>query len=152
MEITPNRPSADPMHPLLEEFLGSLGSGRFGHLRPPAADVMEAENEIRLTLEVPGLSTGDIDIEMENNVLTISGEKREERSENDDRSTWHLTERRYGRFSRSFVLPRDVDQDGIRATFDAGVLRIVIPKSEESRRRRIDVQAGSGSRRVEAGG
>ncbi len=78
-------------------------------------------------------------------MLTISGEKQEERREGDENSTWHLSERRYGRFSRSFVLPRDVEQDRIQARFENGVLQVTIPKSERARRRRIEIRSGSGN-------
>ena len=103
-----------------------------------------------MSLEMPGMKADEIDIGLENNVLTIAGEKHQQRTEEDERNTWHLTERRYGQFSRSFVLPRDVDADAIQADFEDGVLRVVIPKSEKARRRRIDVSSGAGSQRVEA--
>ncbi len=121
------------------------GTGRMdGLLRVPDADVMETEGEIRVVAELPGLKAEDIDLSLENNVLTIRGEKREERSESDERNTWHLSERRYGRFSRSFVLPREVEQDRIEARFEDGVLTVTIPKSETARRRRIEITGGDG--------
>src|SRR5690606_10938137 len=122
-----------------------------GLLRAPEADVVETEKEIQVHLEMPGMKPDEIDIGLENNILTISGEKRQERTEGDERNTWHLSERRYGQFSRSFVLPRDVEADAIKADFDEGVLRVIIPKSEKARRRKIDVMTGSGGQRVEAG-
>lgn len=141
MAITPYRASTDLLRPLFEEFFTPISDGgRLGNLmRAPVADVIESEDEIRVTLELPGIRTEDIDVDIENNVLTISGEKQEERSEGDKRSTWHLTERRYGHFSRSFVLPRDVEADKIRANFENGILTVQIPKSERARRRKISV-------------
>lgn len=155
MAITPYRASTELFRPFFEDLLPGLnegGSRLSGMLRAPAADVMENENEIRVSIEAPGMRAEDISIDLENNVLTISGEKREKREESDERSTWHLSERRYGRFSRSFVLPRDVEQDRIEASFDNGVLHVVVPKSERARRRRIEVRdaAGDGQQRVEA--
>ena len=79
------------------------------------------------------------------------GEKRQERSEDDERNRWHLSERRYGRFSRSFVLPRDVESDRIEARFEHGVLRVTVPKSEKARRRRIEIQGEDGGRRLDVG-
>jgi HSP20 family protein len=159
MAITPYRASTDLFRPFFEDFLPGLnegGSRLSGMLRTPAADVVENENEIRVMIEAPGMRAEDIGIDLENNVLTISGEKREKHDESDDRSTWHLSERRYGRFSRSFVLPRDVEQERIEATFENGVLHVIVPKSERARRRRIEVRngAGEGQQRVEtsAGG
>ncbi len=98
-------------------------------------------------VELPGMRREDIELDLENNVLTIRGEKREERQEEKD--TWHLSERRYGTFSRTFILPRDVEQEQIRAHFEDGVLSVTIPKSEKARRRRIAIQDGGGQKRVE---
>jgi HSP20 family protein len=88
-------------------------------------------------------------VDMENNVLTISGEKREEREQEGEKNTWHLSERRYGKFSRSFVLPRDLDSEKIQARFEDGVLQVSIPKSEKARRRKVEIQSGGGQKRVE---
>ena len=114
-------------------------------LRGPEADVVETQNDIRVYLDIPGMRPDDIDISLENNILTISGERSAEWQEGDEKNTWHLSERRYGRFSRSFVLPRDVDADRIDANFDNGVLQLSIPKSEKARRRKIEIRSGTGS-------
>jgi HSP20 family protein len=152
MAIAPYRSSTDFFRPLLEDFLGAPTEGnRLANLmRAPASDVIETENEIRVIVEMPGIRPEDLDVDIENNVLTIRGEKHEERQEGDDRSTWHLSERRYGSFSRSFVLPRDVDQEGISAGFENGILTVVVPKAERARRRRIEVRAEDGRQQVEA--
>ena len=153
MAISQYRPSGDIFAPLFVDFFARAGNGgrMSGLLRAPEADVVETEREIHVDLEMPGIRADEIDIGLENNILTISGEKRQERTEGDERNTWHLSERRYGQFSRSFVLPRDVDSDQIQARFEDGVLRVVIPKSEKARRRKIDVSNGSAGQRVEAG-
>ena len=151
MAINPYRPATDPFTPMVEDFLRPLAGwgGRMGNLlQAPHADVVERENEIRVTVELPGMEAGDIDVNLENNLLTISGEKKEERQE--ERDTWHLSERRYGKFTRSFVLPRDVEPDGIQARVDNGVLSVTIPKSEKARRRHIQIESGAGQQRVEA--
>jgi HSP20 family protein len=152
MAIAPYRPATELFRPLLDDFFGASSTGnRLGDLmRTPSADVLEDENEIRVMVELPGMRSGDIELDLENNVLTISGEKREER-EQGEKGIWHLSERRYGRFSRSFVLPRDVDQENIQAHFEDGVLRVSIPKSEKARRRRIEIQGDGGSQRVGGG-
>jgi HSP20 family protein len=150
MAVTQYRPTSDPFGMLFENFLAPhAGSNRMSHLlRAPEADVVERENEIRVMIEIPGMKADDIEIDLENNVLTVNGEKREERTEGDERNTWHLSERRYGKFSRSFLLPRDVEPDGIQARFEDGVLNITIPKSERVRRRRIEVKSsGNGQTR-----
>ena len=151
MALTPYRPSTDLFRSLFDDMLAPSGGwgGRMSEMmRVPEADVVESENEIRVVVELPGMKPENIELDVENNVLTIGGHKQEEQRNGDD--TWHLSERRYGKFSRSFVLPRDVDQEGIQARFDNGVLAVAIPKSEKARRRRIEVQA-EGSRR-EIGG
>lgn len=149
------QPTSDVFGPLFESFFGvPSGGNRLADLmRAPAADVLETETELRVLVELPGLAPEEVDVDLENNVLTIRGEKREQRSEGDEKHTWHLMERRYGTFTRSFMLPRDVDQEQIEARFENGVLTVSIPKSEKARRRRIEVRGGdaSGSRRVEAG-
>lgn len=155
MAIMPYRPSADLFRPLFEDFLMTPlagWGGRMGQMvRVPSADVIETENDVRVVLELPGLSARDVNVDLEGNVLTVSGEKREDRTEGDERSTWHLTERRYGRFSRSFMLPREVEQDGVQASFEDGVLSITIPKTENARRRRIQIGGGNGPQRLESG-
>jgi|GEM_PF-347157 len=140
-------------HPLLESFLGSqLGGRNVGSLlRAPEADVVETETEIQVMIEMPGMQPNDIELGLENNILTISGEKQQERERGGDRTTWHISERRYGQFSRSFLLPRDVEHDRIEASFEHGVLSVKIPKSERAKRRRIDIRSGNGPHRVEAG-
>lgn len=154
MAITPYRPMMDLFRPVLDDFMvPSRWGGRMGDLlRVPDADVMETENELRVVVELPGMKAQDVNVDLENNVLTITGEKREERTEGDDKDRWHLSERRYGRFTRSFVLPREVEQDSIDARFEDGVLTVTIPKSEQAKRRRIEVTSGTAQNRLEAGG
>lgn len=141
-QMTPYR-SRDLFSSLVDELFGDFPLARSGALwlRAPAADVVERENEIEVTLELPGVRPEDVDVSLEGNVLTVSGEKKEERTEGDERSTWHLSERRYGRFTRSFVLPRDVEADKIEAHYEHGLLRIRIPKAERARRRRIEIRS-----------
>ncbi|HSW29222.1 MAG TPA: Hsp20/alpha crystallin family protein [Longimicrobiales bacterium] len=106
----------------------------------PAVNVEETKEGLVLTAELPGLTEEDVTIEMENNVLTISGEKGEERTEGDEERRYHLWERRYGQFQRSFTLPGTVKGDEIRASFDKGVLRIQMPKVAEAKTRKIAIE------------
>lgn len=106
----------------------------------PAVNVEETADELVLTAELPGMSHEDIEIEVENNVLTISGEKRNEREETEERR-YHLWERTYGSFQRSFTLPRTVDADAIDARFDNGILHIHMPKQEEAKGRKISIRS-----------
>jgi HSP20 family protein len=141
MAISPafNRTSADPFDRLFDTLLSNGGTRSAGNLmRAPETDVVETERAIRVVTEMPGLKRENIEIDVENNVLTLRGEKREERTEG-DAGKYHLAERRYGTFTRSFVLPRDVDAESIAASFQDGVLTVTIPKSEKARRRRIEI-------------
>ena len=138
MALYPTRYS-DPIDQLFGAVLGNGARNGGGSLmRAPDTDVIETEREIRVVTEMPGLKRENIEVDVENNVLTIRGEKREERTEG-EQGRFHLSERRYGTFTRSFVLPRDVDPDQIHAGFQDGVLTISIPKNERVRRRRIQV-------------
>ena len=118
----------------------ALSTGTNGGNWVPAVNVEESKDELILTAELPGMSENDISIEMENNVLTISGEKLEQRTEGDEERRYHLWERRYGSFQRSFTLPRTVKADEIRATYDNGVLRVHLPKVAEAKGRKIAVE------------
>lgn len=140
MAISPYRTSNDPFDRIFDSFLGNVSGGSRGGslMRAPETDVIETEKEIRVVTEMPGLRPENIEVDVENNVLTIRGEKREERQEEDE-GKYHLSERRYGVFTRSFVLPRDVDSEQIQANFEHGVLTVRIPKSERAQRRRIQV-------------
>lgn len=105
----------------------------------PAVNVEETSEELVLTAELPGMKEEDIDVELENNVLQISGERSVERSTDDEERRYHLWERRSGSFMRSFTLPRTVQADDISAEFENGVLTVHMPKAPESRGRRIAI-------------
>ena len=155
MAIAPYRPTTELFRTFFDDIPG-FGSGWGGRMssmdlmRAPHADVLETRDDIRVVLELPGLRPEEVEVNLEDNVLTVSGEKREERAEQSQESRWHLTERRYGRFSRSFVLPKEVEQERIQATYENGVLNVVIPKSEKVKPRRIDVQGSNGRQQIEA--
>ena len=153
MALYPTTRYAEPFDQLFDTFFGNAGRTAQGNtlMRAPETDVIETEREIRVVTEMPGLKRENIDIDVENNVLTIRGEKPEERTEG-EQGRWHLAERRYGTFTRSFVLPRDVDADNIQAGFQDGVLTIRIPKSERARRRRIEVSGQPGQQLGTDGG
>ena len=137
----------DPLDALFTNFMGGRQGNGATLMRAPETDVVETEREIRVVTEMPGLKRNDIEIDVENNVLTIRGEKREERTEG-EKGRFHLAERRYGTYTRSFVLPRDVDSDAIQATFEDGVLTVVVPKSEKARRRKIQIGGEGGQQQI----
>jgi HSP20 family protein len=108
----------------------------------PAVNVEEAANELVLTAELPGMAEDDITVDIENNILTIHGEKRETREKADEERKFHVWERRYGSFHRAFTLPKSVEPDEIRANFDNGVLTVRLPKAPQAKSRTIEVAAG----------
>jgi HSP20 family protein len=131
-------------------FTGRGGSGA-GSWRP-AVDVHENANELRFDVELPGIRPEDIEINVENGVLTIRGEKSEERKEDDKEGRYHIIERSYGSFFRSFQLPQGVDDSQINADVDQGVLHIRIPKAALPQPRRIEIgRSGSGRTQVGTG-
>ena len=102
-------------------------------------NVSETENEIRITAELPGVTEQDIDISLDDDVLTIRGEKKFERT--DDKENFHFVERSYGTFQRSLRLPFPVDPEQVQASFENGVLTVTVPKTgRQERSRRIQVQ------------
>lgn len=113
-------------------------------------DVSEDENALQITMELPGVDPNDVRLSLENNVLTIRGEKKQQFDENNERV--HRFERVYGVFERTFVLPNTVDPDRIEARFENGVLVVRIPKAERARPREIRVSSSSGSQQVRTGG
>ena len=104
----------------------------------PSMDIHEAEGGYAVSVELPGADKNDISIECHDNLLTIKGEKRSEREEQDEHR--HFTERRYGSFSRSVRLPADASND-VRAAFKDGVLTVEIPKSEERKPRVVAIES-----------
>jgi HSP20 family protein len=112
-------------------------------------DVSEDANSLQITLEVPGVRPEDVKISLENNLLTVGGEKKQEKEERNERV--HRYERSYGTFERSFVLPNTLDADKISANYENGILKIRIPKSERAQPREIPVSASSGAAQVSTG-
>ncbi|MBR0955847.1 Hsp20/alpha crystallin family protein [Bradyrhizobium japonicum] len=99
----------------------------------PAVDVAESDKAYEITAELPGLDEKDIDVKLVNGGLTIRGEKKEETEEK--KKDYYVSERRYGSFERYFALPDGVNADKIEATFKNGVLKVVLPKTEEAQQR-----------------
>ena len=129
---------------LFNEFLGA--NSLFGHsvgegLRDswiPAVDVQETPNSFVFTAELPGLGKDDIEITLEDNLLTLSGER--VLGDNEEGETYHRVERSYGKFSRSFTLPSQVDNSQVAASFKEGLLTVEVPKSEQAQPRKIEIK------------
>lgn len=106
----------------------------------PAMDIAEKENEIELKAELPGCKPDDIDISVNGNILTISGEKKEEKEDKD--KGYYYAERSYGQFRRDVNLPSEVDPDKIEATYKDGILNVTLPKAEGAQTKKIKVKGG----------
>jgi HSP20 family protein len=127
--------------------LNQLLGNRFPDLSPealgwvPSVNIEETNDELVITAELPGIAPRAVEIELEDGVLTLSGQKESEREEEGRRH--HVSERRYGAFQRAFTLPRGVSEEGIDATFQDGVLRIRLPKVQEAKSRKIEIRTGT---------
>jgi HSP20 family protein len=105
----------------------------------PAVDIYEQGDNLVLQAEVPGVGRDDLDVRVEGNVLTLSGERKQQKEIKDEQ--FHRLERSYGKFVRSFTLPVGIDTDRIKAEFRDGLLTLTLPKAEEAKPKRIKVLA-----------
>ncbi len=103
----------------------------------PNVDIFEAENELVLKAELPGIAPEAVELHLEKNVLTIKGERRFENE--DTKDNYHRIERAYGSFSRSFSLPTTIDEGQIKADFKDGLLTVILPKEEQAKPRQIKI-------------
>ena len=137
--------------PFTQEFDRLFGSlfesrGREAQRWVPAMDLVEADDHFVLKADLPGLGEDDVTIEVQDNVLTISGSREAEHERKEQ--GWYRLERSYGSFNRSLTLPDGVDADKVEAKFDRGVLQVTIPKPEERKPRRIAI-GSNGNRTIE---
>jgi HSP20 family protein len=116
----------------------------------PAMDLVESEHEYVLKADLPGMSEGDVSIELEENVLTVSGERKAEHEER--KGGFYRVERSSGSFRRSLQLPDGVDPEAIRATFDKGVLQVTIPKPVQTAPRKVQITVGGETPETVEGG
>lgn len=141
----------DPFRELstLQDRMNRLFNDQFGTITRdesltgafvPPVDVYEDENAIQLRMEVPGIDEKDIDIQLENQVLTVRGERKFEKEEKEE--NFHRIERRYGSFTRSFTLPATVNSEDVSADYDKGVLKIRLAKRAEAKPKQIKVSLG----------
>jgi HSP20 family protein len=113
----------------------------------PAVDVYEDEHNITLKIEVPGIDEKDIDVRVENNILTVHGERKIEKEEKEE--NYRRIERQYGSFTRTFTLPNTVDTESASANYDKGVLKVTLAKKAEAKPKQIKVNVG-GEKTLEA--
>jgi HSP20 family protein len=134
------------MNRMFDEVLGGMARGRSGRQQgaqaaewAPSMDVLEEDGNLVIRAELPGVQQEDVDITVHDRVLTISGQRREETET--ERGGYHVRERRRGAFSRSVMLPQDVDEDGIRARYEDGVLEVTVVGAAAVREpRRIQIE------------
>ena len=107
----------------------------------PSMDVSETDKEIEITAELPGLEEKDIQLNVADNVLSIRGEKKNEREET--KKDYHLLERSYGSFTRAVQLPDGVNADGIKAVMSKGVLKVTVPKPAPAQTKKIDIKTAA---------
>jgi HSP20 family protein len=142
----------DEMNQLFGRAVGQGGQARgqgqvAERMWAPALDISERKDAYVVTVEVPGIKADDLDITLEDGLLTIKGERRFTQESTEQQ--FHRVERRYGSFRRSITLPAQVQADRIEASFEDGVLQVVVPKAEEAKPKKISVRAGGGREQVE---
>ena len=145
--ITPRTPFAaldesDGFNAMVRRmFNDPIGLSARSMLWSPSVEVADTTEALVLTAELPGLAEDDLTLTIENNLLTIAGEKKAERTVREDDERMLLSERYYGSFQRAFTLPATVDVDRIAAVFEKGVLTITLPKTPQAKGRVIAVNA-----------
>ena len=124
------------------------GNGGAGRRWIPAMDLVETDEHFVLKADLPGLAEDDVNIEVEDNVLTVSGERKAEHETT--KEGYHRVERAFGQFSRSLTLPEGIDAEAVSASFDRGVLEIRIPKPEARKPRKISIGVGGAPKTIES--
>lgn len=139
----------DEMNRLFTGNLSGQNSGEFARGSwSPSVDIYEDKDRLIVEAELPGMSRDDFELTVENNVLTLKGERKfEKKTEGDN---YHRVERSYGSFTRQFTLPQTVTSDGATADFENGVLRVALPRREETKARKIEIAGTSGAKAIEA--
>lgn len=147
-EVTKARSGLENSFDIFQREIGSLFNDFFS-IQPgslfenqwvPAIDASEESDKIRVKAEIPGLSEKDIDLQIENGILTISGNKQEV-NHTEEKGSLRVSERKYGSFRRSIRLPQDINTDGITAVHKNGVLEIDIPKSGKSKATKVEIKS-----------
>ncbi len=145
MELMPLRPFGElgsirsEMDRLWNKFLGETHFARkFKEEWSPSVDISQTKDKLVIKAELPGLDAKDVNVSISGDLLIIKGEKKKEEEEKDEHH--HYMERYYGSFQRSFQLPVNVKTDKIEATFDKGVLKVTLPKTEEAKKKEIEIK------------
>lgn len=137
----------DEMNQVFRRAIGQGGQGESsaeGRLWAPAIDISERKDAYIVTAEVPGVRPEDLDVSLEDGVLTIKGER--QFSQESSEQQWHRVERHYGAFRRTITLPSRTKADEIEASFENGLLEVIVPKAEEARPRKIQIRGTGGTK------
>lgn len=144
MQDNPNSPvTRDPFQSLFHSLFGEEWLDRRGALeanRAPLANISETDSAYELAFELPGLAESDINVDVQDNTLTVSAERKDDREERGEGRKWHRVEHRYGRWVRAISLPRDASSDDVDAVYKNGVLTVTVQKAPEAKNRRITVR------------
>lgn len=146
VEQTPFTELHQRMDDLFSEFFDGFGTGlsRFEARQTitPSIDVSETDEEVRVTADLPGMDEKDIQVSLDNDLLTIKGEKKQEQEEK--KRNYYMVERSYGEFRRVIPVPASVEKDKVKAAFKKGVLTITLPRTPEmkARKRTVEISAG----------
>jgi len=129
----------EKMNRLFEDTFAARGEEKdlMASTWTPSVDIYETENEVVLTAEIPGIEDKDIEIKIEDNTLSIKGERKLEKETKEE--NYHRIERAYGSFYRSFTIPHNVNQDEIQAEHESGVLKITMPKKPELKAQKVKI-------------
>jgi len=128
----------EKMNSLFEDVMAPRQDMALSGSWKPTVDIYETDDAMVVNAEIPGIGPDDISVKVSENTLVIKGERKLEKGLREE--NYHMIERNHGRFQRAFTLPVEVDQENVKATFEDGVLEIVLPKAPESRSKTIEVK------------
>jgi HSP20 family protein len=128
----------DRINTLFEDTMGMKDDQSLANTWRPLVDIFEDDQAITIKAELPEIDEKDIQIDLDNNILTIKGERKLEKEEK--KESYHRVERFYGSFQRTFELPATVDREAISASYDKGVLKVTLPKKEESKPKKVQIE------------
>ncbi|MCA8951184.1 MAG: Hsp20/alpha crystallin family protein [Planctomycetes bacterium] len=149
MKSTAEHPGAailrDPFQSLFQTLFGDHDGfviPRGESNRAPLANISETDAGYELAFELPGIAESDIQVDVRDNTLTVTAERKDDRDVKDQKRKWHRVEHRYGRYSRAISLPRDASSDDVDAVYKNGVLHVTVPKVPAAQNKRIVVRSG----------
>jgi len=138
--IKPNTNFVSNFDKVMNDFFNLESLDKFEHEWSPKIDVEESKNYLKIKAEIPGIDEKNLNVSLDNHILTISGEKKEESEKKDEKNRYIVSERRFGSFSRSIKVPEDIKVDAIKAEYKNGILDLFLPKDETKAPKKIDIK------------